>query len=255
MSNTFVFDDEEPQPGMGAPAPEPIEPEQPEGGEGNNRTFLIAAIALGGIVLLSLICMAVFALFILPGQRATAQATSDANLAAVAVATNVSMETQVAALFTATLAPSETSVPLPTETPVLAIALSTSTTIPTIEPATATFEAMQTKVAINLLTSAPASADSGTPTAGANSGTVAAGKPGTSGSAPGVAGTPVALLSAAEATGTVAAQGTSTALGTPRMPASGFADGVGLPGLFVISIILFAVILLARRLRQSPMAH
>ena len=253
MSNTFVFDDEEPQPGMGAPAPEPIEPEQPEGGEGNNRTFLIAAIALGGIVLLSLICMAVFALFILPGQKATAQATSDANLAAVAVATNVSMETQVAALFTATLAPSETSVPLPTETPVLAIALSTSTTIPTIQPATATFEAMQTKVAINLLTSAPASADSGSPAAGGVAGT--SGTPGAAVSAPGLAGTPVALVSAADATGTAIAQATSTALGTPRMPATGFADEVGLPGLFVISTILLAVILLARRLRQSPMAH
>jgi hypothetical protein len=239
MANTFVFDDDESQPGMGAPVPESTEPEQPEGGEGNNRTFLIAAIALGGIVLLSLICMAVFALFILPGQKASAQATSEANLAAVALATNVSMETQVAALFTATLAPSETPLPLPTETPVVFIAAPTASAVPTLEPATATFEAMQTKVAENLLTSVPAAA-----AASATSTVSSVGR-----------GTPRAAISAADSTGTAASQGTSVALGTPRMPATGFADGVGLPGLFVLSIILVAVILLARRLRQSPMAH
>lgn len=46
--------------------------------------------------------------------------------------------------------------------------------------------------------------------------------------------------------------------GTPS-PASlaqtGFADEVGLPGLFIAALILVVVILLARRLRRSPLAH
>lgn len=253
MANTFVFDDDEPQPDMNAPASDPGDPEQPEGGEGNNRTFLFAAIGLGAIVLLSLICMAVYALLILPGQQVKAKATSDANLAAIALATNVSMETQAAVLFTATMAPSETPAPLPTETLVVVFATPTVIVAPTTEPATATFEAMQTTVANNILTAAATSAGSnalGAGTAAASSGTKVAGA-----GTPAAAGTKAAVLTGPEAT--AAAQGTQTsvALGTPRMPSTGFADEVGLPGLFVISIILVAVILLARRMRQTPMAR
>jgi uncharacterized protein (TIGR03382 family) len=36
------------------------------------------------------------------------------------------------------------------------------------------------------------------------------------------------------------------------MPASGFADDVGLPGLLVMALALVVVILLARRLRAVP---
>jgi hypothetical protein len=39
------------------------------------------------------------------------------------------------------------------------------------------------------------------------------------------------------------------------VPKTGFADEVGLPGLFILSIILIAVILLARRLRQVPLSR
>jgi len=250
MANTFIFDDDQPQSDPGSSGFDSSDPEQPEGGEGNNRTFLIAAIILGGIVLLSLICMAVYALLILPGQKATAQATSAANMAAVGMATNVAMETQAAALFTATLAPSETPLPLPTETQVIVFATSTVSVAPTSEPATATFEAMQTQVANNLLTASAASA-----------GTASAGTPSAADGTAGV-GTPVAALagagptvSSAGATGTAAAQGTSVALGTPKIPTTGFADEVGLPGLLAISLILVAVILLARRLRQLPMSR
>ncbi len=237
MSNTFVFDDNETLPGTGASAPEmsgPDEP-QPEGGEGNNRTFLIAAIILGGIVLLSLICMAVYALLILPGQKANIQKTSEANQAAVVMATNVSMETQAAALFTATLPPSETPQPVPTETAVVVFATNTALLPPTTEPATATFEAMQTQVAVNMLTAAATSGTSGV-----------AGAAGAAGSG---------TQGAVGAAGTAGAQGTPGAVSTQELAKTGFADEVGLPGLFIITIILVAVILLARRLRQSPMAH
>lgn len=46
--------------------------------------------------------------------------------------------------------------------------------------------------------------------------------------------------------------------GTPSPTAlsqTGFADEVGLPGLFIAALILVAVILLARRLRQTPLAR
>ena len=41
--------------------------------ESSNRTFLIAAGILGGIVLLSIACLAGYALVILPSQRGTQQ--------------------------------------------------------------------------------------------------------------------------------------------------------------------------------------
>jgi hypothetical protein len=43
---------------------------------------------------------------------------------------------------------------------------------------------------------------------------------------------------------------TSTALG--QVPTTGFADEVGLPGLFILGIVMIVVILLARRLRSAP---
>jgi hypothetical protein len=46
--------------------------------------------------------------------------------------------------------------------------------------------------------------------------------------------------------------------GTPSpttLSQTGFADEVGLPGLFIAALILVAVILLARRLRQTPLAR
>jgi type II secretory pathway pseudopilin PulG len=44
--------------------------------------------------------------------------------------------------------------------------------------------------------------------------------------------------------------GTLTA--TPQIPETGFADEFGLPGLFIVAMILLGVILLARRLREVP---
>lgn len=217
MANTFVFDDDQPQPEEGTPAPESQGPEQPEGSEGNNRNFLIAAIVLGGIVLLSLVCMAVYALLIMPGQRASSQATSDANAAAMTSTAVVNEQTQVAAMFTPTAAPTETPVPLPTETLVVVFASPTASAGPTTDPATATVEALQTQLA-NSQSTATATTSSKAGAAGTASATV--GKP--------------------------------RAAGTQQLARTGFADEVGLPGMFVAAILLVAVIMLARRLRQAP---
>ncbi len=39
---------------------------------------------------------------------------------------------------------------------------------------------------------------------------------------------------------------------TPKIPQTGFADEVGLPALVIVTVVLLAVILLARRLRTAP---
>jgi hypothetical protein len=50
---------------------------------------------------------------------------------------------------------------------------------------------------------------------------------------------------------TLAAEG-KTATATPSaLPTSGFADDVGLPGMFGLALLLVAVIFLARRLRTA----
>ncbi len=225
MANTFIFDDEpQPEPGN-QPAPDqPGGPEQPESGEGNNRTFLILAILLGGVVLLSLLCMAGYVLLVLPGQRASAAKTAEANAAANTEVAAVEMATQEAALWTATLPPTETATIAPTETLVIVFASATPTVANTVDPATATVEAMYTQLAM-----AQATSGKGTPQSGA-------------------AGT-------AEAAGTLV-PGTPGTPGTPgQLARTGFADEVGLPGLLAIAVILVAVILLARRLRQTPLSH
>lgn len=119
--------------------------------ESSNRTFLIAAGVLGGIVLLSLACLAGYYVFIvLPGQAggqsvANARATQNAQ---VAVALSATAQ---AAIF-----PTATLTPLPTQTPVVAQA--TATTSPsalTPDPATATVAAALTQAALAQLTVVP----------------------------------------------------------------------------------------------------
>ena len=245
MANTFIFDDDEPQGDLGGtPAPEPTEPDsqEPEAGEGNNRTFLIAAIVLGGIVLLSLVCMAVYALLILPGQKANAKMTEDANAVAFTQTAIVNQLATDVALYTPTLPPSETPTLAPTETPVVVFATSTATIEPTSDPATATVQALQTQLAVSQST-ATAQADGG-----ATGGTPARAAAGTQVTTTGTPGTAVAVA-AAGTTG----PGTPTATG--QLAKTGFADEVGLPGLFILSILLVAVILVARRMRQTPLAH
>lgn len=167
--------------------------------ESGNRTFVIVAAVLGGIVLLTLACLAIYVLVIMPGQReqaAQAQATVAAQNTVVAQGLT---QTAVASLPTSTRPPSPTPTHTPTASPTPLIALPTSTPLVGggLDPATATFQAQLTQVAANLLTVVP----------------------------------------------------TSTAL-----PATGFADEVGAPGLLLIGFVLIAVILLARRLRRAGAA-
>lgn len=227
MANTFIFeDDDQPQPDMGDTGSEQPEEPQQEEGEGNNRTFLIAAIVLGGIVLLSLICMAVYALLILPGQnkaKMAAEATNAvlaSNFTATAV---VDQLTQVASLFTATPPPTETPLPPPTATPLLAEE-PTGTAAPLVDAGTATQDALLTQLAIAQKTGTPKPVAGGTGVTPGN----------------GITATALAKIAATK---------------TSQLASTGFADEVGLPGLFAAALILVAVILLARRLRAAPLRN
>ncbi|MBI5297798.1 MAG: hypothetical protein HY869_20155 [Chloroflexi bacterium] len=132
--------------------------------ENNNRTFLIAAGILGGVVLLATICLAVYGLFILPGQRAKTLADANAQYTQAA-----EMSSALTATFQAAVIPTMTLTPLPSPTPVLAPVQATETPIPpTIDPATVTVAA-----ALSALTqvagtaqSAPPSSPSGMPATG-----------------------------------------------------------------------------------------
>ena len=125
---------------------------------GSNRTFLVVAGILGGILLIALLAIAGYAVVILPG-RDTGQQTQVAAINATNTA--VAEEAHLTAVgwgrtqtptITATLPPTETFTPVPTNTatPVLA---PTNTPEPTSEgtqaqdPATATVAALMTQQA------------------------------------------------------------------------------------------------------------
>jgi hypothetical protein len=170
---------------------------------GSNRTFLIVAGILGGILLIALLAIAAYAIVILPG-RDTNRQTQDA--AIFATNTAVAEEAQLTAVakqvtntptFTATFTPTNTptSTPTRTSTPVLAPTNTPDPAEETPDSATETVSALLTQ------------------------------------QAGGGAGTPVP---------------TATAL-----PATGFADDFGIPGLLLIAGVLMVVIILSRRLRTT----
>jgi len=119
--------------------------------ESSNRTFLVVAGILGGIVLLSVACLAGYALLILPSQRAgqqqaaTAQAIQNAQVAQALTATSQALSF-----------PTATITPLPTQTPLIAQATATAT-VSTADPATATVAAALTQAALAQLTHVPTS--------------------------------------------------------------------------------------------------
>jgi hypothetical protein len=119
--------------------------------ESSNRTFLVVAGILGGIVLLSIACLAVYALVFLPSQRSGQQQASTAQAA---------QNAQVAQALTATAEalsfPTATVTPLPTATPLIAQATAIVATS-TADPATATVAAALTQAALAQLTHVPVS--------------------------------------------------------------------------------------------------
>ena len=181
--------------------------------QGENRTFVIAAVALGGLIVLSLICLGAYTFFYRPGQeRRAIERPTEIMLTNTAVAFGL---TEAAAEQIATFTPLPSNTPQPsatprptntaspTPTPVIVLPTNTPTSTPfttlaTVGPETATAAAQQTATALALGGGAATPTRTPTPTA---------------------------------------------------LPTTGFGDEVGLPGLAGLAAVFLAVIILSRRLR------
>ncbi len=121
--------------------------------ESSNRTFLIAAGILGGIVLLSIACLAGYALLVVPGQRQAAQQAADAK-----ATQDAQINQAVTATFEASIFPTQTLPPTPTQVVAQASATNTPFAVtPSPDPATATVAAALTQAAAAQLTVVPTS--------------------------------------------------------------------------------------------------
>lgn len=136
----MAFDNDDVEPGVeeeaGPPPP-----------ENNNRTFVTIAAILGAIMLLSLLCVAAYALIILPRQaeeRAGGEATRLAQETQVAL---FAQQTSKAQQPSPTTPPRATNTPAPTNTPVVAVR-ATNTATPSGEERQATIGAMLTQAAV-----------------------------------------------------------------------------------------------------------
>jgi hypothetical protein len=120
--------------------------------ESSNRTFLIAAGILGGIVLLSLACLAVYALIIVPQQNAAQQAGQNAEETQRAQVNEALTATGIA--FDLSQTPQATETLPPTDTPVVAQPTATNTPEFTLtpDPATQTVAAGLTQLAASTAT-------------------------------------------------------------------------------------------------------
>ena len=197
-----------------------IEEVEEEKKPARNKTFIIAIGVLGAIFVLALIALVVFATIIIPQRNAARQEQAAQinayNTATSVAATEALVSQQLELTAAAEEVPAATMEPSPTS--VVVFATDTPAPLPT-----ATLEAELAADELNARTATVAALL-----------TMAAG--GTS---------PADLTS----TATAGAGTTATAL-----PTTGFAEDVGLPGLFGLAVLLFGVILLARRLRASANA-
>ena len=144
----FRLDEDLEQPSDEAPLPE----------ESSNRTFLIIAAALGGIALIALVCIAIYALVWWPrsrneqeARRATLEAQNTEVAVIIARTSTSAAETQIAAAFTATptitpLPPTASATPSPT--PVVAVEI-TSPQAPTMGSEMATATALHSTLQAN----------------------------------------------------------------------------------------------------------
>jgi len=122
----------------------------------NNRTFIVVAGILGAIMIIGLVCIAVYALVLVP-QRSNQRATEVAQINA--------QNTQMAAAFTQTRAaaaaitftPTATLVPVtptPSRTSVVIVPTNTPL-VATVDPRTATVSALLTQAALAQQTRSP----------------------------------------------------------------------------------------------------
>ena len=259
-------------------AEEDIETEGPPPEEASNRTFIILAVLLGGIFVLGLFCIGLYAVFIGPQQVARRNAAATIHSANTQT---IASNTQAAATMTeALLSASGTEqalagqlsatalAPTETETPVIAATL-TNTPAPTETPAVTDTLAPPEATAAAETEVAGGTGGDVTPTNDPNAtGTTIGGAAATptrlatrtptqtGGTG---AGTAVAQVTTTGTPGTLAPPGTQgtgggNASATPRataLPGTGFADDAGVPGLVFLGIALIGIVIIARRLRMA----
>jgi hypothetical protein len=134
--------------------------EKPPNGNGN-RTFLIIAGTLGGIMVLALLCIAGLALSrYLPGQRAAQELSSTQAAQDTAVAISAELTASVPTA-TATRQPTftPTNTPAPTNTPVIMLVPTKS---PTPDIAVATRDALLTQTAEHMMVTVTSAATQAT---------------------------------------------------------------------------------------------
>lgn len=235
----------------------PVEEVERENGNGNGRNFWLALGILGGIFVLLVIALIIVFYSRQRGTDVTnvdIDATNAVIMTANAATANAATEA-AAFLLTPSATPTATQTLLPTATSVLAIAtasptiddkdtfatetaVAAGTTGPGIDRNTATVAALLTQQAPTFVAQTQAAGGRVTNTpAGARA-----------------TNTPAGLLLTAQANTMVvqtqAAGGIAT--NTPgALPTAGFADDVGLPGLFGMALGLVLLIVLVRRLRLT----
>lgn len=137
--------------------------EEPQPEDSGNRTFLLVAGILGGILILSLVCIAVYAMVFLPRSReasSTEAAEINAQNTEVAMLSQMTAEAQA---WTATPSITPTTAPqtpTPSKTPVVAPTDTPDSSgggAATVDPRTATVAALFTQQAENALTITPVS--------------------------------------------------------------------------------------------------
>jgi LysM repeat protein len=286
MGDSFIFDDDESRQSSFTEIPEGGSSEggDDEGAPGgsNNRTFLIAAGILGGVILLALICMAGYAFFLMPRQNAAQNALQTAVLLTNTAISGGATGTAQALLATATLDPGSIAAtsqavaatrqmaatmtasaiaaaasPTPvvvffTATPVLADLPPGTEFVYTIQPGD-TLELIASKFnsTVEEILALQANKDAGiTDASKVIDGVKIVVPVNTVAALPDPVTQTVAALYTQAALAELTVFPTTTALGD--VPTTGFADEVGLPGLFIIGFVFIAVILLARRLRSAP---
>jgi Tfp pilus assembly protein PilV len=137
--------------------------------EQSNRTFVIAAAGIGGLLVLSMICLALYALVLAPAQqRSRAEDATAVALQNTEVAQSIT-QTSNAARATATKPPTNTPVPpTATATYTQVVVLPTDTPAATSTPFTnlGTQSAQQTLDASSQITSTPTPTATALPTTG-----------------------------------------------------------------------------------------
>ncbi len=148
-------------------------PEAPPPEESNNRTFLIVGGIFAALIFLTLVCGAIYVLWLGPRLNTQRNATQTAIVAKNAQVIIQMTATAEAALFTPTpqpsLTPTNTSIPtvipVNSPTPVIVIGASVATATATTDPAT--LAAMQTQLAQQMTSTALLVGAASTPAAGA----------------------------------------------------------------------------------------